>query len=241
MRKIILAFVVGILFVVANAFAADGDLAVNGYLGVGTATPANQVYVVMSGATAGRGIVSALHFDGTGAALLQFKRSRGTEAVPLALQSGDNIANISVFGHDGSSYWAPASIIFSVSGSVSSGTIPVDMLFYTGSTTANKAERIRITSEGNVGIGTTAPQAKLDVAGGIRMGNDTRACTSTIAGLMRYNSGNLELCNGSAWSGIQSFSCVPALSGAVRFVSGCFEYCTGSTWTKTTPGCGEGG
>jgi hypothetical protein len=39
---------------------------------------------------------------------------------------------------------------------------------------------------GNVGIGTTDPQAKLDVGGGIRMGNDTQTPASTNVGTMRY-------------------------------------------------------
>lgn len=37
-----------------------------------------------------------------------------------------------------------------------------------------------------VGIGTTDPQAKLDVDGGIRMGNDTQTPASTNVGTMRY-------------------------------------------------------
>ena len=41
-------------------------------------------------------------------------------------------------------------------------------------------------TNGDVGIGTTDPQAKLDVGGGIRMGNDTQTPASTNVGTMRY-------------------------------------------------------
>lgn len=46
-------------------------------------------------------------------------------------------------------------------------------------------ERLRVNNSG-VGIGTNDPQAKLDVDGGIRMGNDTQTPASTNVGTMRY-------------------------------------------------------
>ncbi len=55
---------------------------------------------------------------------------------------------------------------------------------------------------GSVGIGTMRPQAELDVSGGIRIGNDTAVCAAANAGELRYNSGSIEFCNGSAWSPI---------------------------------------
>ncbi|RYZ93158.1 MAG: tail fiber domain-containing protein [Proteobacteria bacterium] len=50
---------------------------------------------------------------------------------------------------------------------------------------------------GKVGIGTTTPLQKLDVAGAIRIGTTT-TCDGTLTGTIRYNGGNLEFCNG-AW------------------------------------------
>ncbi|MGE4351133.1 MAG: hypothetical protein AB7E52_02975 [Bdellovibrionales bacterium] len=54
-----------------------------------------------------------------------------------------------------------------------------------------------IDSNGQVGIGTSSPQAKLDVNGGVRVGSTT-VCT---AGTLRYNSSQsrMEYCNGSSW------------------------------------------
>ena len=49
-----------------------------------------------------------------------------------------------------------------------------------------------------VGIGTTAPAAKLDVNGGVRMGDDTAAASATNVGTMRYrataNDSFVEMC-----------------------------------------------
>ena len=50
---------------------------------------------------------------------------------------------------------------------------------------------MRINSAGNVGIGTTSPQAKLDVNGGVRVGNDSTTASVANAGTLRYHtSGN---------------------------------------------------
>lgn len=53
---------------------------------------------------------------------------------------------------------------------------------------------------GNIGIGTATPASKLDVNGAIRVGTDVTACSATIAGAIRYNSGSIEYCNSTAWT-----------------------------------------
>jgi formylglycine-generating enzyme required for sulfatase activity len=76
-----------------------------------------------------------------------------------------------------------------------------DIRFFTGANGAN--ERMRILGDGNIGIGTTTPQARLDVNGGIRVGNDTATCTSSNVGTLRYNNGGLQVCTASSWSYLQ--------------------------------------
>jgi hypothetical protein len=56
----------------------------------------------------------------------------------------------------------------------------------------NGFERMRVTSNGNVGIGTTTPQSTLQVAGGIQMADDTATAVVGKVGTMRYRTATDE-------------------------------------------------
>jgi hypothetical protein len=59
-----------------------------------------------------------------------------------------------------------------------------------------------ISNTGYVGIGTTAPQARLDVNGEVRVGNSGAQCTSNNAGAIRWTGTGFQGCNGSNWGPI---------------------------------------
>ena len=63
----------------------------------------------------------------------------------------------------------------------------------------NAIARLTIDANGNVGIGTNAPGTRLDVAGGIRIGNESASCSPAMNGTLRNNGTQLEFCDGSTW------------------------------------------
>ncbi len=56
-----------------------------------------------------------------------------------------------------------------------------------------------VQASGTVGIGTSTPVTKLDVAGGLRIGSESATCTAGLAGTLRYSAGVVEYCNGTSW------------------------------------------
>jgi hypothetical protein len=59
---------------------------------------------------------------------------------------------------------------------------------------------------GQVGVGTSSPQARLDVAGGVKFGNDTDPCTTDKAGTIRWTGSRFEGCSGLTWVPLRSLS-----------------------------------
>jgi len=105
--------------------------------------------------------------------ILQFRRARGTLDSLDAVQNNDLLGSFSAGGYDGDSTEFPTQIDFIVDGDVSDGSVPARISFLTGTVSGNRTERMVVKSDGNVGIGTTAPGAKLEVDGGDLIMNGT--------------------------------------------------------------------
>lgn len=73
-------------------------------------------------------------------------------------------------------------------------------------------EKIRIDSNGSVGIGTTDPQSTLDVNGAIRLGAGT--CNGASVGAIQYDSttGTAQVCSGGGWRPLGGDALIPASS-----------------------------
>jgi hypothetical protein len=143
-----------------------------GNVGIGTTTPSAKFQVQPVAASGSSFLVD--HYDtGSGGANVNVwvrtenynndgygdgmyaLYARGTAASPTAVQSGDDLGSLASAGYDGTDFRYRAAIRFSVDGAVSSNTVPTAMTFRTG--TSSQIERMRITSAGDVGIGTSAP------------------------------------------------------------------------------------
>jgi len=103
---------------------------------------------------------------GAGGALISLGASRASlgSGASTALTSGDGVGSINFYGADGTNFVNNCgSIICSVDGSVSTGIVPTRLSFITMDSSGSGSERMRITSAGNVGIGTTSPSNKFTV------------------------------------------------------------------------------
>jgi hypothetical protein len=149
----------------------------------------------------------------------------------------------SIFGNNTSSAWNGSAGSFLGTNSAqplvlaTTNATAQDIRFFTGVNGAN--ERMRILGNGNVGIGTTTPQARLDVNGGIRVGNEATTCTSANIGTLRYNNGGLQVCGAEGWSYLQcptGYLRVPgsSLYGTRDFCVMKYEAKTGSSTVAAT-------
>jgi hypothetical protein len=146
-----------------------------GNIGVGTQnpTPANASLLVprmVITGTAGLQGVRTVTPGGSGSQII-LSSTRGSDAnVYTALESGDGIGTFSFNGTDGTQFQPAAAVTAQVDGTVSTNNLPGRLLFATSPGGANVLmERMRITSSGNVGIGTTTPGAMLEVAGTLKV------------------------------------------------------------------------
>jgi uncharacterized protein DUF1566 len=130
---------------------------------------------------------------------IDLTNSRGSQGTQAANEAYDRLGSIVFNGGTGSGIAEGVRIEAVAASTFSPGSSPTYLTFGTTDTSGGNVERMRITPSGRVGIGSDAPASKLEVAGGIKIANDTDACTSAKGGTIRFISGDdppWEYCDG---------------------------------------------
>ena len=149
-----------------------------GNVGIGTSSPSTALDVAASTGAYPRGISSTQYStDGMGAGF-SVRKSRGTLASPTAVVNGDWIGALTATPYDGSSWLSTGYAGFVTNGTIAVGSVPTDYAINLGSS-GNGTEKFRITSAGNVGIGTASPTYPLHISKLGTSGVDTTFLTLT--------------------------------------------------------------
>jgi len=141
-------------------------------------------------------IISSTSENQSGALAFAAQRS-GAIGGNTIVGNNANLGAVQFNGSDGANFIPAASIQGETDGTPGTDDMPGRLVF---STTADGAasptERMRITSAGNVGIGTASPASTLQVAGLTRLNTTDTAATSTTSAIARTtaanNSGNVS-------------------------------------------------
>jgi len=94
---------------------------------------------------------------------IRFYKSRGTSASPTTTLSGDATGDIQTYAYDGAAYRQATGISSGVTANSTSGSVSGALAFATNGGLTAVTERMRITSSGNVLIGTTTAPSSADV------------------------------------------------------------------------------
>lgn len=93
-------------------------------------------------------------------------RSRGTFGALTSVVAGDVLAADVVLGHDGEAFFQAAAMIVDAPANWTTASHPGRLILQTApNSTVGPVTRILVDSSGNVGVGTTAPQSLMDIAG----------------------------------------------------------------------------
>lgn len=146
------------------------------------------------------GVSEAVRFNGVGFSCIAVGSGSGS------VTSGSVITALGYTPADGasitavtSSVHAVSSTVASLSGSVSSLQSSVAASFAALTNSQWISSGTSVFYANYVGIGTADPITTLDVSGGVRISMESATCSVSYAGTIRYNSGNMQFCNGSGW------------------------------------------
>ena len=149
----------------ASGSATDGIVIDgSGNIGLGTVSPDTTLEVSKNNANA-EVTISCYHNTDATTPKITMRKADGSEASPALVGDNGVLGTISFQGHDGSGFHEGAKIEARVKGTSSDGTdLPAELSFWTtpdgsGST----SQRMTLSENGSLGIGSTSPTAAVQV------------------------------------------------------------------------------
>ena len=133
-----------------------------GNVGIGLTIPTAKLHTAINGVVA----IWERNVNQTYSPTNRWYKSRGTTAIPLDVYPNDGLGNISFWGYKTGAYRSGVEIKSSIEDTTASN-ISANLQWYTTNSSYVQDERMRLTADGNLGIGSTNPQALLDVNGNI--------------------------------------------------------------------------
>jgi hypothetical protein len=191
-----------------SAFGSSSNLfwdSANNRLGIGTATPSVKlsVYdatncVIQSNSDAISQIVAVRYSNDTVTANIIARKARGTFASPSVVNSGDTAGLFTAQVFAGTNNRPVGQMSAIVDTYTSDTNVSGFLTFNTNGGSTNVTERMRITSAGNVGIGTTSITYRLDVNGYIRSSSSTAGAIIYVGNNLNSTLGTFSVAHNSA-------------------------------------------
>lgn len=168
----------------------------NGDVGIGTKLPNAALTLSRSGSDASITSYSSTDTNWQGS-YFATRRSRGTIDSPTDVLSGDYLNILNAQAYANSNYQFAGSAGFYVEGSPVGSNVPTMYVLWLSDSTGS-AERLRVTSTGLMGLGTSDPAKQLEInsatGNNLRLTyNDSDGSATNYSDLLTDSSGNLTI------------------------------------------------
>jgi hypothetical protein len=170
-----------------NKFFIDGgnDVVVIGNNAPVSSISVNSTFQIQGNSNANSGMSISRYTSNNSGPYLNLAKSRSTSVGDnfTIVQDGDTLGRVSFVAADGNDFaHQGAKIVGALDGTPSANDVPGRLEFHTTPDGSNSpSERMRITDAGDIGIGDSAPSAKLHVTTGVQ-GDDAVVFESTNGG-----------------------------------------------------------